>query len=103
MNNNLDYETDTQHIITIQASDGGGMNSTQNAVVTVIVLDVNEHTPVFKPSGPFIINEGPAPSTPKLITTVTATDDDTGTASGTVCYELLTTGLENVFSFDPVS
>jgi protocadherin Fat 4 len=41
----LDYETQTQHTVTVTATDGGGMSS--SAVIVFNVIDENDNSPIF--------------------------------------------------------
>ncbi|XP_033644431.1 cadherin-23-like isoform X2 [Asterias rubens] len=81
----LDRETEEEHILTINAIDGGGRS--ENEAVEIIVLDVNDNAPVFNKFEPRSIQE----TVPEgdIVFTVTATDaDQPGTPSSQLEYSI---------------
>ncbi|KAK4314242.1 hypothetical protein Pmani_014396 [Petrolisthes manimaculis] len=91
----LDYETQTQHILKVQAE---ALGSTSETEITVCVLDSNDHTPVFPTSlYETQITEEDDHHLPKIILTVTATDSDGG-EFGRLSYRLSGNGVDNGYS-----
>jgi len=83
----LDYETIKQYTVQVEVSDGGSPNPLQSEIqLTVLVLDVNDNSPVFSPSIYFAsVKEGVIPPVP--ITTVYARDADSG-SNGEISYTI---------------
>lgn len=108
----LDYEDETKHILTVQASDGGGPDNRKVsfAVIFITVLDENDHLPFFRfPSINCSVAENLPAFTP--ICVVHAIDQDAG-SFGLLTYSILTScfmdyGNENMndmneaFTIDP--
>ena len=44
----LDYETETMHILSVEVVDGGDPPLSGVAMVTVMITDVNDNAPVFE-------------------------------------------------------
>ena len=54
----LDYETDFQYSLIIEAADGGFPSLMSTATVTIVITDVNDNPPVFtNPDAPILIAE----------------------------------------------
>ncbi|RUS71225.1 hypothetical protein EGW08_021015, partial [Elysia chlorotica] len=74
----LDRETTPEYVLTIVAIDNGQPQQSGTGTVTLFVKDVNDHSPVFESSGPYLarVLENQAPGTE--VVTVSATDMDQG-------------------------
>ncbi|KAG7314164.1 hypothetical protein KOW79_022660 [Hemibagrus wyckioides] len=107
----LDYEDETKHILTVQASDGGGPDNRKVsfAVIFITVLDENDHLPFFRfPTINCSVAENLPAFTPVCV--VHAIDQDAG-SFGLLTYSILTScfmdyGIENqdmneAFTIDP--
>lgn len=86
----LDYEDETKHTLTVQASDGGGPDNRRVsfAVIFITVIDENDHLPFFRfPT----INCSVAENLPAFtsVCVVHAIDQDAGNF-GLLTYSLLT-------------
>jgi tetrahydromethanopterin S-methyltransferase subunit A len=93
----LDFETTTRYNLGIRASDG---QQTTSAMLTVIVLDVNEFPPVFNGDTAFMITEE-QPNAVTNVGRVMATDDD---RNDVVSYSFLTVDrTSNLFNLDSQS
>nr|ABX90059.1 hedgling [Amphimedon queenslandica] len=88
----LDFETARVHVLVIKANDS---IHTDNATLTVNVLDVNEFAPQFV--GPVSFEVGEANSTGDVVGKVMATDRD---GSDTVMYFLESNSISGLFSLD---
>ncbi|MCI4394856.1 hypothetical protein PGIGA_G00173570 [Pangasianodon gigas] len=89
-NGTLDYEDETKHILTVQASDGGGTDNRKVsfAVIFITVLDENDHLPFFRfPTINCSVAENLPAFTPVCI--VHAIDQDAG-SFGLLTYSILT-------------
>ena len=54
----LDYETDPQYSLFIEAADGGVPSLMSTTTVTILVTDVNDNPPVFtNPDAPILVAE----------------------------------------------
>ena len=81
---NLDREIRCCYTMVIRASDGGSPALTGNITLDITVTDINDHLPVFNDSlFEFTLPENT--QSPYLITTLTATDSDSG-QNGVVRY-----------------
>lgn len=112
-NGTLDYEDEPKHILTVQASDGGGPDNRRVsfAVIFITVLDENDHLPFFRFS---TINCSVAENLPAFtpVCVVRAIDQDAG-SFGLLTYSILSScfmdyGSENqdtneAFTIDPVT
>lgn len=89
-NGTLDYEDETKHILTVQASDGGGPDDRKVsfAVIFITVLDENDHLPFFRfPTISCSVAENLPAFTPVCM--VHAIDQDAG-SFGLLTYSILT-------------
>jgi|GEM_PF-2782861 len=76
--NQLDYETTTQYIVTVEATDSGAL--TDDATITIDVNNVNDNDPIItNPNPTFNIDENSLDGT--VVGTITATDPDEDTLS----------------------
>ena len=84
----LNYEITKNYSITLQASDGGSPPMTDTTLINITVLDANDNSPIFQPShcNPCQVEENATIS--HIITTVTATDLDSGT-NAAIEYSIL--------------
>ena len=91
----LDREMRSSYVLTIEASDG---TNTAQLVLPVVVLDVNDHSPEFDLG---LYTAGVDENAPlgSLVTTVMATDEDTGT-NAQLRYAISGGNLESVFAID---
>ncbi len=94
--NSLDYETTTNYLLQISASDG---QQSTNANLSITVLDENEFPPVFQGGANFQIEEERSDGT--LVGTVLATDDDGDPANREVSYSFVQSS--NYFTIDRTS
>jgi len=77
LNSSLDYESQHVYILTVQAKDSGAPSMSSTQTLTVEVLDVNDHPPVFQHhiyNTTVMENREPG----EFIVTVTAIDLDSG-------------------------
>lgn len=89
-NGTLDYEDETKHILTVQASDSGGPDDRKVsfAVIFITVLDENDHLPFFRfPTINCSVAENLPAFTPVCM--VHAVDQDAG-SFGLLTYSILT-------------
>ncbi|TSK45899.1 Protocadherin gamma-A11 [Bagarius yarrelli] len=102
LKNPLDREQQKEHELILTAFDGGTPQKSGTVKITIVVLDVNDNSPVF--SQP-IYRVSLSENTPKdsLIVTVSATDKDKG-SNGEVTYSLSqSTGKEAIELFHIIS
>ncbi|XP_066291062.1 cadherin EGF LAG seven-pass G-type receptor 2-like [Branchiostoma lanceolatum] len=95
----LDYETTTSYLLDVSVSDVSGVAVT--AEVAVVVTGVNEFPPAFTAttySATVVENQ----STGTLVTSVAATDSDSG-ADGTISYNITSGNELNHFILDSSS
>ncbi|CAG9534070.1 unnamed protein product [Cercopithifilaria johnstoni] len=92
---NLDYETNKEHTIHIQVTDG---ENTSRATLRIIVEDVNDNVPQFEEQF-YLINIARDVEFGSTIAKIRANDPDTGLA-GTVRYELAMNSVKG-FRIDP--
>lgn len=112
-NGSLDYEDETEHVLTVQASDGGGPDNRRVsfAVIFITVIDENDHLPFFRlPT----INCSVAENLPAFtsVCVVHAIDQDAGNF-GSLTYSILTScfmdygsgsqDTSEAFTIDPVT
>ncbi|MBF0187511.1 MAG: cadherin domain-containing protein [Magnetococcales bacterium] len=99
----LDYETTQTFTLTIKASDNfagpglGPQPGTGTADVTINLTDLNDNAPVLATGGPYSVNEDAAADT--VIATITATDPDSTTNSGT-SFDITAGNTDGYFSID---
>ncbi|XP_039549970.1 protocadherin-23 [Pimephales promelas] len=87
LNSSLDYESQHVYILTVQAKDSGAPSMSSTQTLTVEVLDVNDHPPVFQHhiyNTTVMENREPG----EFIVTVTAIDLDSEVNSA-ISYSLL--------------
>ena len=83
----LDYEDTTRYVFDVTATDGGRPPRSGTARVTITISDVNDNSPIFEPhSNTFSILENQLAG--RVITTLTATDADSG-SNAIVQYEII--------------
>lgn len=94
----VDRETDSSFTFSILAVDGGATPRTSTTTVTITVTDVNDNNPVMSPSfyNTEIAYTGVCDSS---ITTVTASDADSG-LNGQVIYYLIQSTYNYLFKVD---
>ena len=82
----LDYEDTERYVFDVTATDGGQPPRSSTARVQISVLDVNDNYPIFEPHPSMlnILENEPAGIT---VTTVTATDADSG-SNAAIQYEI---------------
>ncbi|KAK7112050.1 cadherin-87A-like [Littorina saxatilis] len=93
----LNYENTPEqkgiYRLNIEASDNGNPPETTTSVITVTVVDENNHTPIFMPTQySKTVSEAEAPGTSVL--TVSATDSDFG-SNGEITYRIGTGGRDS--------
>ena len=94
----LDHETLDSYTLAVTTQDGGLPSRSARFILTVMVSDANDHSPVFE-------NSSIATSVPEdasighTITTVTATDLDSGT-NGQVHYSIVSGNTNDRFDID---
>ena len=98
--NSLDYETTTEHVIMVTASNPDGVNSTEHNI-TVYVIDENDNSPIFT-MDPYRVSLAENSSINMLVVGVEAKDVDSGLL-GEVEYSVALGNINEVFSIDPVS
>ena len=100
LNANLDYETETEHIVTVMVANPDGLSSPSHSI-TINVIDENDNSPVFSlNSNMASVEENSAAET--FVVTVFATDEDSGTF-GEVRYSIISGNTDNAFAVDAVS
>uniref|UniRef100_A0A915PM28 Cadherin domain-containing protein n=1 Tax=Setaria digitata TaxID=48799 RepID=A0A915PM28_9BILA len=92
---NLDYETNKEHIIHVQVTDG---ENTSGAKLQIIVEDVNDNAPQFEEQF-YLINIERDIELDSKIARIRANDRDTG-AAGAVHYELAMNNMMTNFRID---
>ncbi|XP_069101569.1 cadherin-23-like [Argopecten irradians] len=92
LSSSLDYETTTDYVITVVATDGGG--TTVTGSVTVSVTDVNDNSPIFSPSA-YTVEIAESTSASTVIATMTCADADTG---DTISYAIASGNSGSKFS-----
>ena len=75
--NMLSVRTQSKHVMNISASDGGGLRTSQDAVVFLSIIDATQRPPIFeKPRYNFHVKEDMAKGS--SVGAVLATSSDTG-------------------------
>ncbi|CAN9514583.1 unnamed protein product [Ophioblennius macclurei] len=93
----LDRETRATYSLSVQAADRGSSPRVDRATVNVVLLDVNDCSPVFELS-PYTVNvQENLENLPKSILQVVARDDDQGT-NGQLSYMLSGGNEEDAFT-----
>ncbi len=90
----LDYELNTEIILTVVVSDDGKPVKESTAIITIILNDVNEFAPVVEDQT-FEIEEGPAAG--DLIGMIQATDQE---AHQSLLYAIIAGNEEEIFALD---
>ena len=94
----LDYETTSSYTLTAIATDSGNPPKTAQALVSIIVTDVNDNTPVFSPSS-YQVSVTDALPLGSSVVTVKATDKDSGT-NGRLTFTITSGNLATKFHLD---
>ena len=87
LSSSLDYEDTERYVFDVIATDGGQPPLSSTARVQISVLDANDNSPVFDPH-PVVLSILENQPAGQIITTVTATDADSGSNSA-VQYEIV--------------
>ena len=90
----LDYETNTEHIITVTASNPDGLRSTEHNI-TIRVIDENDNLPIFT-MDPYRVSVEEHSGTGTPVITVQADDADSGVL-GQVSYSITSGNNEDTF------
>ena len=90
----LDFETNQQYILRIEATDG---QLTSNTVLTINVIDDNDNIPRFIGNLTFVIDEEQAAGSP--VGTVRAIDDDSG-SNAEVTFSIIPSLIADLFNLD---
>ena len=85
LNRSLDYESQTEFNLIIDAHDNGTQPCFKNRTVTIAITDYNDHPPVFDPIEPPTISENSVMNS--LVVGITATDRDSG-SNAAVTFDL---------------
>ncbi|XP_016096583.1 protocadherin Fat 4-like [Sinocyclocheilus grahami] len=93
----LDRETRSAYSLLVQAADRGSSPRVDRATVNIVLLDVNDCTPVFELSPYSISVQENLGNLPKNILQVVARDDDLGT-NGQISYSLSSGNDAGAFS-----
>ena len=93
----LDYEMNTEHTITVTASNTDGLTSTAHNV-TILVIDENDNSPVFT-MNPYIVTVDEHSSIGTSVITVQADDADSGVL-GQVRYSITSGNTQGTFIID---
>ncbi|XP_058040716.1 protocadherin-16 isoform X4 [Ahaetulla prasina] len=96
----LDHEERAEHLLTVYAQDGGLPPRQAKATVRVLVLDENDHAPVFQ-NDAYSLAVPENQSHQKLLT-LRATDHDAGD-NGRISYSLAAGDPEEDFALDPLT
>ena len=91
----LDFKTFQQIILQIEGSDG---EQTDQATLTVNIIDVNEFAPVFQE--PFAFSFDEESSVPAVVGTIAATDAD---GSDSVTFSIWPSSVADLFRIDSLS
>ena len=97
----LDCETVNSYSLTVRASDGATSPLTEDTTVVIEVTDINEHAPVFTPSGTVTatVNESENPGF--IVANVNASDPDCSASNGVVTYSITSGNGDGSFSINP--
>ncbi|KAL4226469.1 hypothetical protein ACF0H5_014452 [Mactra antiquata] len=97
----LDRETTATYKLLVEAVDGGTVNLTATATVSVVITDVNDNSPVFNTADNTVnINEDVVIGS--TVATVTATDADIGDA-GAIEFSIVSGNTDSNLAIDSVS
>ena len=94
----LDYEATQQHTLTIMARDQGLFFRNATVVFVVHVTDVNDNAPIFNNSN-FVVSINENTSSGVVITTITASDADSGN-NAKIEYSFGYTQTFNLFTIE---
>ena len=98
----VNFETNPMITFTVTATDGGSPTMSSMAMVTVVVMDVNDNVPQFS-QDPYDVTVDEYSENGTLVVVLNATDADSG-VNGEVQYFISdVTPAGNFFSLDPVS
>ena len=92
--NSLDYETSTEHVIMVTASNPDGVSSTEHNI-TVYVIDENDNSPIFT-MDPYRVSVDEHRVTGTPVITVLADDADSGVL-GQVRYSITSGNTDDAF------
>uniref|UniRef100_A0A8C5M2M9 Cadherin domain-containing protein n=1 Tax=Leptobrachium leishanense TaxID=445787 RepID=A0A8C5M2M9_9ANUR len=90
----LDREEKTTYQLQVVATDGGGLQSHNHAIVTITVLDTQDNPPSFTQDTYKNMRVG------ELVSSITATDSDTGD-NADIQYSITGTNNHGTFSISP--
>ncbi|XP_053734547.1 protocadherin Fat 4 isoform X1 [Synchiropus splendidus] len=93
----LDRETQSSYSLVVQAADRGSPSRVDRATVNIVLLDINDCSPVFELSPYTVHVQENQENLPKNILQVVARDDDQG-ANGLLSYMLSGGNDEGAFS-----
>ncbi|XP_070605431.1 protocadherin-16 [Erythrolamprus reginae] len=96
----LDHEEQAEHLLTVYAQDGGLPPRQAKATVRVLVVDENDHAPVFQKEAYSLAV--PENQSRQELLTLRATDLDAGD-NGRVSYSLAAGDPEEDFALDPLT
>ena len=97
---NLDYETETEYIVSVMVANPDGLSSPAHSI-TINVIDENDNSPVFS-MNPYTASVEENSATETFVVAVVATDEDSG-AFGEVRYSIVSGNTDNAFAIDTVS
>nr|XP_031320215.1 protocadherin-23 [Camelus dromedarius] len=97
----LDYELNTQHILTLLAVDDGVPTLSSSQTLTITVLDVNDEAPVFK-QHLYEASVKENQNAGEFVTRVEAVDRDSGINSK-LQFELMPGASSGLFKINPVT
>jgi hypothetical protein len=95
----LDRETTAHHTLIIAVKDRGTLSRGDLAKVLINVIDLNDHSPVFRQVPPVVLIP-PGTAVGTLITTIEASDQDSG-LNGEISY--ISYDSQSLFDIDPVT
>ncbi|XP_012936418.1 cadherin-related tumor suppressor, partial [Aplysia californica] len=96
----LDRETTPMYVLTVVAEDQGGRGLTGTATVTVLVKDVNDHSPVFESNGPYVAHVTENRVAGTEVVRVSAADGDEG-QNAHILYSFHNNPRRHKFSIHP--
>ncbi|KAJ8373355.1 hypothetical protein AAFF_G00265990 [Aldrovandia affinis] len=96
----LDRETRAAYSLAVQAADRGSSPRTDRATVNIVLLDVNDCTPVFELSPYTVGVPENLRNLPRTVLQVVARDDDQG-SNGQLTYALSGGNEDGAFSLSP--
>lgn len=96
----LDFSTTSWYTLTVKATDKGTPALYGEATVKIQVTDENNNRPIFNPEK-YTPRLKEDTSVGAMVTTVTATDADTG-KNGEIMYSIISGNDDGKFEIDPV-